>query len=712
MTNISGPLIPVQRQITNYGKADVTPATDQVIDLGTTNPEALQTELNTTDALFLRMTVDGQEQFFDISALETPEERQELIDTLKAHILDDNGQVDPDFNAANFFSTVNGTIQFGGGAQGTELTESYVANAEDVVTASNEREDQVWDAFNGEHETLNAPESGKPDEWYRGFVIEGENVSVNRDNVETSIDTLPEYREMLVQDFNFNQALNTFTAMGEPAGQEAFVASIQQQYPNHALSQDDLAELAENIYSYATTGADASNPDGLGNTDIAQMQGMLYALDSEIVSTSDSNTNMQAEDILSADAYNALPDDEKSNYFQLGDSFLPLGDGIHGRATILTTRHLMSNIESRDIEPVSLDVQEYEPLEPNYATRTLETMLERNGDGHFLVQFDFSASMADEWPALMEMFNPANPDNIMLRYPNASFAFGVISDIKHADRQLMMDMSNDPQEIYRTLQSASPAGTQNESALIPTVNNIMEHGVFDDSGDHAQIVLNFTDEPDHGAHLSRHGVSRNVGERSTAQEMDILLANNPKLEMFYINPPRTEGGDEEIVNYVNAREEYSGKGIMTPYDHVQQEDELQFHAIEKVDMLSEKEQAKYQLDEAAVINYLSEYAEYADSRATERNGFVNQLASAANNGDVNAAAALMFLRDHKIDGGGRNPNGGHNTVNARIGGAINGLSGVSSSGVFANKRDVLEWIDEQARNIQPPAELMSVLEGM
>ncbi len=90
-----------------------------------------------------------------------------------------------------------------------------------------------------------------------------------------------------------------------------------------AAQKAKVEGLAKNIWSYASTGADIK-----GNTNVAQMQGMLFALDSELVKVSNSNTEMK-------DTEFTLPGT---------DEVLKDGDGLHGRATTLTTRHLIDNV--------------------------------------------------------------------------------------------------------------------------------------------------------------------------------------------------------------------------------------------------------------------------------------------------------------------------------------------------------------------------------
>jgi len=155
------------------------------------------------------------------------------------------------------------------------------------------------------------------------------------------IDTLAEYRKMLQRDFNFSGLINKYagarpdlTAPEElrSAGESAFVADvIARFYPDNQVGDPEVAAaeaIAKNIWSYATCGYDLN-----GVTDIAQMQGLLYVFDKEIRQSSDTNTKMKGE-------WFVVPGTED------WDTPIKLkgGDGRHGRATILTTRHLLAGM--------------------------------------------------------------------------------------------------------------------------------------------------------------------------------------------------------------------------------------------------------------------------------------------------------------------------------------------------------------------------------
>ena len=159
---------------------------------------------------------------------------------------------------------------------------------------------------------------------------------------------LAAYREMLKQDFNFGGVISECYFVGASAGggERVFVDAILARYPqgnpNVGNTPENLAALAREIWSYATTGADTS-----GKTDIAEMQGLLFALDARIQESSATNTPMSRGTFV-------LPGTGVN---------LPLGDGRHGRATVLTTRHLLANIKVTTHSPGRLATTEKKTFE-------------------------------------------------------------------------------------------------------------------------------------------------------------------------------------------------------------------------------------------------------------------------------------------------------------------------------------------------------------
>jgi len=171
------------------------------------------------------------------------------------------------------------------------------------------------------------------------------------------IDTLVEYRQMLVRDFNFNGILRKYT--GTPSlspapsisarskGMGAFLADVVARFYPDSKVGDPEAEacvaIARNIWSYATCGMDMG-----GDTNIEQLQGLLYVFDKEVRGSSETNTKMRSGE--KADDWFVVPGTE--------DWDTPIkilkGDGRHGRATILTTRHLLTGMTTTTPEPGEL----------------------------------------------------------------------------------------------------------------------------------------------------------------------------------------------------------------------------------------------------------------------------------------------------------------------------------------------------------------------
>lgn len=215
-------------------------------------------------------------------------------------------------------------------------------DAQAVLDASNTRAnrpddalggtmDAIWATMNGGEGALNAADASqqtgpqaKPGAWYNAIRVEDGVPVVQRSPHDPRTTPLPAldlqgYRAMIVRDFDYSGAITAFEAAG---GEAAFVAAVLERDPANAAT---LGPIARQIWAYATTGADLG-----GATDIAQLQGFLYALDPQIQLSFDSNTPL-------------------GEWFDAGTPEAPLpvraGDGAHGRATILTMRHIIARLE-------------------------------------------------------------------------------------------------------------------------------------------------------------------------------------------------------------------------------------------------------------------------------------------------------------------------------------------------------------------------------
>ncbi len=165
---------------------------------------------------------------------------------------------------------------------------------------------------------------------------------------ELGVSSMDDYRDMLRKDFNFGGIVSKYGGGGAETedewqavhdnGKPRFISDVVQRfYPGKNPKDPDVqicVDIAENIWSYATLGKDVT-----GNTDIGEMQGLLYVFDAQIRGQSNVNTKMSDDTFL-------LPGCDEDN-----PVYLPYGDAHHGRATTLTTRHLLADMTGKDDEP-------------------------------------------------------------------------------------------------------------------------------------------------------------------------------------------------------------------------------------------------------------------------------------------------------------------------------------------------------------------------
>lgn len=444
------PSMPIIRQGTqadarNVGKqGDANLHEDQVLDVSKFRSdqeivkefEAAESKANDqiddNDVLFINISNASDSKkgnfYLDLRPL-TPEQRQEVIADLKAHILD-GGQVSDDFNPETFFKVTveqvsayqqntsktgspedltKTTISYGGGENiysfsgdikdAQKVVNGSVTFASNIHTQSDDPNTpapseldqfraEFWDFTNGGEKVLNPQDAtqhvgdlDKPGSWYNGITLDANGApafwnSPNYDGDSPGAIDLQMYQDMLVADFDFNNGISNFQAIDRELGYEdgqAFAEAMIAKNPDHTLGEEGLRALAAEVWSYATTGHNLS-----GETDIREMQGFLYALDPEIVESSDSNTRMSQTETMSVEAYNALPEqdvwsndeppvlqevgrmnkDGQPNFMEFEGKMIPLGDGYHGRATTLTTRHIFSGVSVSQTEASSIQVGE------------------------------------------------------------------------------------------------------------------------------------------------------------------------------------------------------------------------------------------------------------------------------------------------------------------------------------------------------------------
>lgn len=189
-------------------------------------------------------------------------------------------------------------------------------------------------------------ESKEQGEGYRVHIGKAGEKSNEKDNKlrkETGINTLADYQTMLKKDFNFGKIVSNFGGKGTDKerfdnGKDKFLAAvIARFYPGQKVGSPEtqVAEsIAINIWSYACRGQDVT-----GGTDIGELQGLLYVFDKQIQKSSDTNTKMSKGEENTF----IVPGTEGTDH----EIKLQKGDDRHGRATILTTRHLLADMTTK-----------------------------------------------------------------------------------------------------------------------------------------------------------------------------------------------------------------------------------------------------------------------------------------------------------------------------------------------------------------------------
>lgn len=341
-------------EVTSTGHVDPVkrltraPEVDPSDVISLVDAEQIPEELKKSGARYVYLVAGDQDVYLELG--DEPD-RTAVLDKLTRGLFGQDGAVRSGIDPKTYF-TLDGDDVVAGAAQETVSISMDTRPATDVLTDSNEESnivgdaatdplgekmDQVWYIMNGGRSELRSTTTHKDPSWYNRIVLDedlvtGEQtvriVQSGRDRRKYPVPemTIEEYRQMLIRDFDANGAITKFRDHG---GQSAFVAAVLARFP--AEDEGTMTVIATEVWSYATTGMDTK-----GVTNIAQMQGYLYALDPNIRVSSDTNTPMK-------------------NVFNAGTAEAPImiqaGDGKHGRATILTTRHLLANVTFTLIEP-------------------------------------------------------------------------------------------------------------------------------------------------------------------------------------------------------------------------------------------------------------------------------------------------------------------------------------------------------------------------
>lgn len=395
------------------------PQNDRVLDLS--QVENLDAELTTQNAEntdYIKLSDESAVSVQDLS----PEELGRLIDNIKTRALNGDLSLRSDLLPDSWLQLDGNQVTIQGhGSQTVAGPEGAPINhAEAVIQKSNGNPDDTnWAFTNGSSESLSFQQAAdKPAPWNNHFYFAGDKAFIyqtqsdqreinipGEESLELSLAEAQEmglpqelleevkqtgqlryvpqaqYQDMLQSDFNFNGAFDEFQSP------EQFSEALRHTYPERveALGEANFNALASRVYSYASAGQDSD-----GGIDVQEMQGMLYALDPEIRLSSNSNTPMRAQSLfaideqayqqlstaeqnnyapsnqggyvplsINAEQYDTLNSDQQAQYMALGDRFVPLGDNKHGRATILTTRHIMENISHTEIpvEPMQFEFE-------------------------------------------------------------------------------------------------------------------------------------------------------------------------------------------------------------------------------------------------------------------------------------------------------------------------------------------------------------------
>jgi hypothetical protein len=344
---------PVQRL--NGAPPNVAPA--DVVEL--TDAGALPGELRKTGAHYAHLKAQGQDVWLYLG--DTPDPG--VLSDLTAGLLAPDGSVRGDVQLDKFYTLDGNAIVVGEAyAQETPIEANTRASGHVLGRSNDEtnvrgeddelgrKMDEVWKYANGGRGELDAAQlpadrrtgpDQKEGAWYNGIRLDDDqNVQIERSPQDERTDELPqmtlqEFRDMLVRDFDYEGAITAFRNAG---GEAAFVEAVIRRFPDREKA---LRVIAREVWSYATTGMDTK-----GTTNIAQMQGYLYALDPNIKVSSDTNTDLGR-------MFNAGTKEEPV--------LVQAGDGAHGRASILTTRHIVSSVAFADFEPGRVPLQNPQP---------------------------------------------------------------------------------------------------------------------------------------------------------------------------------------------------------------------------------------------------------------------------------------------------------------------------------------------------------------
>ncbi len=222
--------------------------------------------------------------------------------------------------------------------------EVYLRQAQSVVDESNARADTgidpMWAEMNGGNRGVQPDGGTKPAEWRRGVKCGDEGWNLSAGCEAGGVRDLASFQRQLQGDLNFNGVFDEYTSV------ESFASACVARYGADA-GEARIQAIAENLWSYASTGMDVT-----GNTDVSQLQGLLYALDPMIAVASQSNTTHD-EDLTLPGTDMVVP----------GAG----GDEWYGRASMLECRLLSSVLKKELIPEETVEVLEEVTPEPSKA---------------------------------------------------------------------------------------------------------------------------------------------------------------------------------------------------------------------------------------------------------------------------------------------------------------------------------------------------------
>jgi hypothetical protein len=223
---------------------------------------------------------------------------------------------------------------------------TFSADTEDpqtVLDAANGRRDQdaaVWWFLNAGSSALEANDADptgwqsgqtKPGAWYNGYTVTDGQVDAHRSDFDTRKGEPPALdldglKALIMRTMDVGGVRD---ALGDD--HDTFVEALRQRFgAGHPVGEQGFVSLCDELWSYLQTGA---GPDG--EVDIGRLQAVVRALSPDTEATAETNTPFTGE------------------AFTLDGSDVSLnrGDGVFGRATMMSLMHLFGSFVRTVHEP-------------------------------------------------------------------------------------------------------------------------------------------------------------------------------------------------------------------------------------------------------------------------------------------------------------------------------------------------------------------------